>query len=72
VCLCVCVVLAAVISRLRLRDSRITAGQRAVGVIGSVAFALGLLVWLPSGPLGRNWAKRSGTPSALLARPPRR
>jgi predicted ferric reductase len=71
VCVCVCVVLAAVISRLRLRDSRITGGQRAVGVVGSVAFAVGLLAWLPSGPLGRDWARRSGTPSALLGHPPR-
>jgi DMSO/TMAO reductase YedYZ heme-binding membrane subunit len=72
VSVCICVVLAAVISRLRLRDSRITAGQRAVGVVGSVAFALGLLVWLPSGPLGSDWAQRSGTPAALLAHPARR
>jgi DMSO/TMAO reductase YedYZ heme-binding membrane subunit len=71
---CVCVGLAAMISRLRLRlpDSRITDGQRAVGIVGSVAFALALLVWLPSGPLGRDWARRSGTPSALLAHPARR
>jgi sulfoxide reductase heme-binding subunit YedZ len=71
VSVCVCVALAAVILRLGLRDSRITAGQRAVGVVGSVAFALGLLMWLPSGPLGRDWARRSGTPAALLARPAR-
>jgi hypothetical protein len=69
---CVCVGLAAVISRLRLRDSPITAGQRSIGIVGSVAFALGLLVWLPSGPLGRDWARRSGTPAALLAHPARR
>ncbi|HEY1509317.1 MAG TPA: ferric reductase-like transmembrane domain-containing protein [Solirubrobacteraceae bacterium] len=72
VCVCVCVGLAAVISRLRLRDSPITAGQRSIGIVGSVAFALGLLVWLPSGPLGRDWARRSGTPAALLAHPARR
>lgn len=33
---------------------------------GSALFTLGLLVWLPSGPLGKEWARRSGTPSALL------
>ena len=27
---------------------------------------IGLLVWLPGGPLGSGWARRSGTPVALL------
>jgi predicted ferric reductase len=35
-----------------------------LGVAG--AFALGLVVWLPSGPLGRGWARRAGTPTSLL------
>jgi predicted ferric reductase len=35
----------------------------------TAAFTLGLLVWLPSGPLGREWARRSGTPAALLGAP---
>jgi methionine sulfoxide reductase heme-binding subunit len=36
-------------------------------VLGSaVAFSLFLLLWLPSGPLGPEWARRSGTPTALL------
>jgi methionine sulfoxide reductase heme-binding subunit len=34
---------------------------------GTGLFALGLLLWLPSGPLGKEWARRSGTPAALLA-----
>jgi methionine sulfoxide reductase heme-binding subunit len=39
-----------------------------LGAIGSAAaFALGLAVWLPSGPLGKHWARRSGTPASLLA-----
>jgi hypothetical protein len=33
---------------------------------GAGIFTLGLLLWLPSGPLGREWARRSGTPPALL------
>jgi predicted ferric reductase len=32
----------------------------------AAAFTLGLLLWLPSGPRGREWARRSGTPSSLL------
>jgi sulfoxide reductase heme-binding subunit YedZ len=36
--------------------------------IGAVAvFTLFLALWLPSGPLGSEWARRSGTPSSLLA-----
>lgn len=33
---------------------------------GTALFALGLLIWLPNGPLGKEWARRSGTPAALL------
>ena len=28
---------------------------------------IGLILWLPGGPLGHGWARRSGTPVALLA-----
>jgi sulfoxide reductase heme-binding subunit YedZ len=31
-----------------------------------VAFAIGLAVWLPGGPLGAGWARRAGTPPSLL------
>jgi hypothetical protein len=27
-----------------------------------------LVAWLPSGPLGSDWARRAGTPAAILAR----
>jgi sulfoxide reductase heme-binding subunit YedZ len=38
-----------------------------VSALGAVAtLALGLLVWLPGGPLGRGWAARAGTPPSLL------
>jgi predicted ferric reductase len=36
----------------------------ALGAMG--AFALFLVVWLPGGPLAKNWARRSGTPASLL------
>jgi sulfoxide reductase heme-binding subunit YedZ len=29
--------------------------------------AIGLIIWLPGGPLGSGWARRSGTPVSLLA-----
>jgi hypothetical protein len=40
-----------------------------VSAIGAAAvFPIGLVAWLPGGPLGEGWAKRAGTPSYLLAR----
>jgi sulfoxide reductase heme-binding subunit YedZ len=65
---CLLAVLAAVI--VRVADGwpehlRLRAG--ALG--GAVAFSLFLLIWVPSGPLGSEWAKRSGTPTSLLGHP---
>jgi predicted ferric reductase len=40
--------------------------RRGAALGGAAAFALGLLLWLPAGPLGREWARRSGTPASLL------
>lgn len=38
-----------------------------VGALGlASAFALGLIVWLPGGPLAKGWARRAGTPPSLL------
>jgi methionine sulfoxide reductase heme-binding subunit len=38
------------------------------GSLASAALlAIGLALWLPGGPLGSDWARRSGTPAALLA-----
>jgi predicted ferric reductase len=42
---------------------------RAGALGGAAAFSLGLVIWLPSGPLGSDWAKRAGTPSNLLGHP---
>jgi len=42
--------------------------ERAQVALGAMAgFVLFLVLWLPNGPLGSEWARRSGTPSALLA-----
>jgi len=42
-------------------------GRRSAAMGGAGLFALFLLVWLPGGPLGSEWPRRSGTPSSLLA-----
>jgi methionine sulfoxide reductase heme-binding subunit len=41
-------------------------GRRGAALGAAGIFTLGLMLWLPSGPLGKDWARRSGTPSALL------
>jgi predicted ferric reductase len=40
--------------------------RRGAALGGATLFTLGLILWLPSGPLGKEWARRSGTPSTLL------
>lgn len=63
---CLVLVLAAVLVRIAAgwpQNLRLRWGALA----GTGVFTLGVLVWLPSGPLGKEWARRSGTPSALLA-----
>jgi methionine sulfoxide reductase heme-binding subunit len=63
--LCLAIVIAAVLAR-------IVAGWpehrriRGAALGGAGAFSLFLALWLPQGPLGSEWARRSGTPSALL------
>lgn len=41
-------------------------GARVSAVGAAALLPLGLLIWLPSGPLDAAWAKRAGTPSSLL------
>lgn len=62
---CIAIVLVAVLARAisgwpgHLRGSGVAIGAAA-------AFSLFLLLWLPGGPLGSEWARRSGTPTSLL------
>jgi predicted ferric reductase len=62
---CLLLVLAAVLARvLSGWPQNLRARSAALG--GASVFSLFLLLWLPGGPLGSEWARRSGTPSSLL------
>jgi len=62
---CTGVVLAAVLTRV-LSGWPANLGPRGAALGGAGAFSLFLLLWLPQGPLGSEWARRSGTPTNLL------
>lgn len=63
--LCLVAVLGAVV--VRVADGRPERlGRRGAVLGGAAAFALFLAIWMPLGPLGSEWARRSGTPTALL------
>jgi sulfoxide reductase heme-binding subunit YedZ len=66
---CLAVVLAAVLARV-LSGWPGNLGLRSAALGGAGVFSLFLLLWLPGGPLGSEWARRSGTPSSLLAHSP--
>ena len=62
---CLLLVLAAVLARvLSGWPQNLRARTAALG--GAGVFSVFLLLWLPGGPLGSEWARRSGTPSSLL------
>jgi sulfoxide reductase heme-binding subunit YedZ len=64
---CVGVAAVAVLARCARAEGRAAVRAGAVAATGAALAALAL--WLPSGPLAKGWARRSGTPAALLARP---
>lgn len=62
---CVAVMLAAVLWRVSAGWPR-HLGARLSAAGAAALVPLGLLAWLPSGPLAAGWAKRAGTPVSLL------
>jgi predicted ferric reductase len=42
-------------------------GRRLGAAAAALAYVVAVMIWLPSGPLGRDWARRAGTPARLLA-----
>jgi predicted ferric reductase len=62
---CLAIVVAAVVARV-LRGWPENIGRRSAALGGAGAFSLFLLLWLPGGPLGSEWPRRSGTPTSLL------
>jgi predicted ferric reductase len=63
--LCIGAVAAAVAARMAWTPNLPIPRKLAVSVT-PLLFALALLIWLPLGPLGSNWARRSGTPATLI------
>jgi sulfoxide reductase heme-binding subunit YedZ len=62
---CLLMVLGAVLARV-LNGWPENIRIRGAALGGTGVFSLFLLLWLPSGPLGSEWARRSGTPASLL------
>jgi methionine sulfoxide reductase heme-binding subunit len=62
---CLAIVVAAVLARV-LRGWPANLGRRGAAIGGAAAFSLFVALWLPGGPLGSEWARRSGTPASLL------
>jgi predicted ferric reductase len=66
--ICIVAVLASVAARAMIGWPD-NAPLRIVALALASGFALGLVIWLPGGPLGSHWAQRAGTPPSLLSRP---
>ncbi|HEX4564194.1 MAG TPA: ferric reductase-like transmembrane domain-containing protein [Solirubrobacteraceae bacterium] len=62
---CLLAVLAAVLVRV-LSGWPANLRVRGAALGGAGLFSIFLILWLPGGPLGSEWARRSGTPASLL------
>jgi len=62
---CAAIMVAAVVTRV-VAGWPANIRSRGAALGGAGAFSLFLALWLPGGPLGHEWARRSGTPTALL------
>ena len=67
---CVAAVLLALWWRLAQGWSRVSASRRGTAVLASVVLPVAVAVWAFRGPLQSGWARRSGTPIALLGAQP--
>jgi methionine sulfoxide reductase heme-binding subunit len=63
---CLAAVAASVALRVAAPGTAAAPRARGATLAGAAAFGLFLAVWVPTGPLGSEWARRSGTPSSLL------
>jgi sulfoxide reductase heme-binding subunit YedZ len=66
---CVVVVVVAIGARVASAREPRGAGVRVAALAALAVGVIALVLWLPGGPLGRDWARRAGTPAALLSRP---
>jgi methionine sulfoxide reductase heme-binding subunit len=62
---CIAAVISAIAFRV-LTTPELTPAMRTTAIGTCLAFALGLAIWLPGGPLAAGWAARAGTPPSLL------
>jgi methionine sulfoxide reductase heme-binding subunit len=63
---CLVAVVAAIWVRVGLTRT-VPSGRRALAVLSSTTIALGVVVWMMLEPMRPGWARKAGTPSALLA-----
>ena len=63
---CLAAVLAAVFVRVGWTRT-VGGGRRVLAAVGSTALAVGVVAWMLAEPMRPGWARKAGTPSALLA-----
>src|SRR5437879_66415 len=63
---CLAALLAAVLTRVGWTRAA-SGGRRALAAFGSVAVAVGVTAWMVLEPMRPGWARKAGTPTALIA-----